>query len=191
MIKQHGGKVSRAPRKHTAIVQALDIYPTIVELALGVEAVPERCPPNSTYVKSCVEGTSLVPYLLDDVNSGNSGNSGNNGNSDNGNSHEHGEKKVARRPKLDAAFAQWPGDAAVGYTIRSSDFRYTEWVAHNTNATSSTTPNWNDLLASELYDHRTDPGELTNVAGDATYAKHIKDLSRALHAQREPPKRGL
>jgi hypothetical protein len=99
------GVAGAAPAVISSIVQAIDIYPTVVELALGAAAVPPPCPFNSTLVKLCVEGKSLVPLLqaaaksIVGVNDGSS-----------------------------SAFAQWAGAAAVGYTVRNSIFRYTEWV---------------------------------------------------------------
>lgn len=170
-------------RKHPAIVQAVDVYPTIIELALGGDAVPARCPLNATLVKKCVDGTSLVP-LLDGstIGEASEGTDSVEGDADDDN---HAFNTVRG---LENAFAQWHGGAAVGYTVRNSNFRYTEWVSPNTNI-SSGTPHWDRQLAHELYDHRSDPREAQNVAGDEKYAKHIRYLSRILHEQREPVSR--
>lgn len=64
----------------------------------------------------------------------------------------------------DAAFTQHPqpfyGSAknwrARGYSVRTADWRYTEWRSTETG----------DLMARELYDHVRDPGETRNVAAD-------------------------
>jgi iduronate 2-sulfatase len=58
----------------------------------------------------------------------------------------------------------------MGYTIRAEDFRYTEWRDFKTGR----------VTARELYDHRTDPGETENVAGDKRHAAAIGELARQL-----------
>lgn len=49
----------------------------------------------------------------------------------------------------------------MGYTLKSNDYRYTAWVpfAHET-----CRPDWDVILAEELYDHRIDRRERFNVA---------------------------
>ena len=55
-----------------------------------------------------------------------------------------------------------------GYSLRTPRWRYTEWDEGR--------------QGSELYDHDTDPRELTNLAKDAAHAKTIEQLSKQLHA---------
>ena len=59
----------------------------------------------------------------------------------------------------EAAFAQYPRVTRMGYTVRSSRYRYTAWVDAN-----------GGIEARELYDLQTDPEESRNVAGDSSYA---------------------
>lgn len=49
----------------------------------------------------------------------------------------------------------------MGYTLKTNDYRYTAWIpfAHET-----CKPDWNIILAEELYDHRTDRAEDFNLA---------------------------
>ena len=47
----------------------------------------------------------------------------------------------------------------MGYTMRTERYRYTEWVAWNG---SSLSPDWNNVTARELYDHKNDTGAWTN-----------------------------
>ncbi len=49
---------------------------------------------------------------------------------------------------------------AMGYSLRSDAFRYTEWRDWQSG----------EVVARELYDHRVDPGETRNVVGLKTYA---------------------
>jgi len=55
-----------------------------------------------------------------------------------------------------------------GYSLRTTHFRYTEWG-----------PKGRD--GSELYDHRTDPQEMKNLANNPVQAATIKRLSALLH----------
>lgn len=66
-----------------------------------------------------------------------------------------------------------------GYSIRTPRFRYTEWGA-------------NASLGRELYDHKTDPQEMVNLANDESRAATLRELSEVLRkriadANRVPP----
>lgn len=76
-----------------------------------------------------------------------------------------------------AALTQHPRPAyykghpkAMGYSIRTSDLRYTEWRDWKSGA----------VLAQELYDHRHDPDEMHNVAMQLRYQSMIADLQKRL-----------
>ena len=58
----------------------------------------------------------------------------------------------------------------MGYSIRTENHRYTEWV------------NWetNELAAIELYDQTMDPNENINIAGIEENKSIIKELSEKL-----------
>jgi arylsulfatase A-like enzyme len=53
-----------------------------------------------------------------------------------------------------------------GYSLRTPRWRYTEWA--------------DGEQGRELYDHDTDPGELTNLAGKQEHAKLVEELSQQL-----------
>ena len=55
-----------------------------------------------------------------------------------------------------------------GYSLRTPDWRYTEWDEGH--------------QGRELYDHRSDPRELTNLAADPAHAQTVEELSAQLHA---------
>ena len=74
-----------------------------------------------------------------------------------------------------AAYTQHPRSAyykgapeVMGYSMRTAALRYTEWR------------NWKTgkIIARELYDHRKDPGENQNVAGNRL--KMVKEMSSGL-----------
>lgn len=76
----------------------------------------------------------------------------------------------------DAAFSEMQRGPGVGRSIRTADFRYTEW--HNRQG---------EFVARELYDHRNDatPGQLEteNIADDPEMAAVISTLSERLNQE--------
>lgn len=70
-----------------------------------------------------------------------------------------------------AAFSQYPRGNAMGYSIRTDRYRYTEWVEPGKEPT-----------ARELYDHQTDPKENANAAGLPENKAVVAELAGALHA---------
>ncbi|RMF43454.1 MAG: iduronate sulfatase [Planctomycetota bacterium] len=62
------------------------------------------------------------------------------------------------------------GPEAMGYSMRTDRFRYTEWRDYRTGA----------ILAQELYDHLRDPGESYNLAIDPTHASLLTYFSRRM-----------
>ncbi len=91
-----------------------------------------------------------------------------------------------KRPWKAAAFSQYPRggkDTAplMGYAIRTDRYRYVEWR----------TRDGGEVAARELYDHRSDPDEDVNVAGDAANVEVVERLAERLAAgwkQNTPPK---
>ncbi len=76
----------------------------------------------------------------------------------------------------EAAFAQFSrGKQRKGETVRTKDFRYTGWVDLK-----------GTLIFQELYDHRTDPYELVNVAKDIAYKADVKRLDEMRKAGWKP-----
>ena len=63
----------------------------------------------------------------------------------------------------DSALSQFQN----GYSIRTMRYRYTHWGDDGS-------------LGNELYDHRSDPDELVNLAGDPDYASVVTDMSQKL-----------
>jgi iduronate 2-sulfatase len=78
-----------------------------------------------------------------------------------------------RKKLKKAAFTQFPRPAQfkdrpkmMGYSVRTERFRYTEWQDFQTGK----------LTAVELYDHKNDPAETTNVADEKKYITDIVQL---------------
>ena len=78
-------------------------------------------------------------------------------------------------------FSQYPRDGKyMGYTMRTADFRYTEWVLFK--GKPHYKPVWEENVGTELYDHRKDPEENYNHAGEAAYKDIQAKLSQQLRA---------
>jgi len=73
------------------------------------------------------------------------------------------------RPWKSAAFSQYPRGQAMGYTLRTDRYRYTEWAKRG-----------EPPVGVELYDHQTDPGENVNIAGRPENKDTVAKLSEML-----------
>jgi iduronate 2-sulfatase len=67
------------------------------------------------------------------------------------------------------AFSQYPRGKAMGYTIRTKRFRYTEWIGNRYSAEKPYAGA--NILASEMYDYEKDPLETRSLIGDPAYLK--------------------
>ena len=67
--------------------------------------------------------------------------------------------------------------SAVGCSMRTERFRYTEYVRYDP---VSFQPFWNETVAIELYDHEQDPWEYVNVAERPEYEQRVKALRKKL-----------
>lgn len=150
-------------RRLDAIVELLDLFPTVVELAGGgVPALP-RC--DAMNERSCTEGRSLVPVMrlaggspTEYVNSGGGG-----GDSTIGVAYSQYPRPSAY-PQANSDRPRLPQIRWMGYSMRTDQFRYTAWVAFSAH---SLRRDWTRVAGEELYDHRLDGGELSNLAGRA------------------------
>jgi len=66
-----------------------------------------------------------------------------------------------------AAFSQYPRGNIMGYTMRTKNFRYTEWRDRKTGK----------VMASELYDHEKDPQENVNAVTQPEYKQDVQRLA--------------
>ena len=127
-----------AGKTSDALVELLDMYPTLVELC--------GLPSPGT-----LEGTSLVPVLKDPTQS--------------------------VKP---AAYTQHPRPAYykkqpenMGVSVRTPRYRYTEWREFNTGK----------IIARELYDHRRDPEENSNIIEHPTDQAEFEKAVQLLETQ--------
>jgi len=162
----------------------VDLFPTLVEAATGETL--QACPPGNESFKvlTCTEGTSLIP-LVTAPNTAikNAAFS----------QYPRGYVKpgeennpdildlLAGSPSMSNCIK--PGKhCTMGYTMVTKhneiEYRYTEWVDFNTKYV--VLPDWDRLVATELYDHNADPGENNNLATDPTRETLIKKLRSIL-----------
>ncbi len=157
--------------RSSALVELIDIFPTITELA-GLD-VPPMCTQDDNKQLTCVEGTSLTPLLK---------------------TPDQQWKKAAfsqyPRPSCgmhqipnEPAFDSEHGENVMGYTIRADQYRFTEWYRFNR---TTATPNWTDIWGTELYDH-TEPtvffnDENVNMASDPDKQDLVNELRKILQA---------
>ena len=155
-------------RRVDHLVEAVDVFPTLLDLH-GV-TIPETV--------GSLEGTSFAPML---------------------------RATTAPAPTKNASFSQYPRcfaadnttfdpsnqctktDAsafgAMGYSIRTQEWRYTRWVRWDGHALRGLD---NKLVGEELYAHAGDDGEdnnlfeNANLAGDPQYADVVATLHKAL-----------
>jgi arylsulfatase A-like enzyme len=121
-----------------------------------VDIYPTLCEVSGLEVPAHLEGLSVAP-LLDDPR-------------------QPWKKGVftqyPRWPRLDeSGDVPLPPDGVMGYSVRTEGGRYVEWVRVGDG----------EVLARELYDYASDPGENVNVAGRAAYAGTEERLARLLH----------
>jgi len=121
------------------------------QLVEFVDVYPTVCELAGTPVPEQLEGLSAVPLMQDPT-----------------------------QPGKNAAFSQFlrsgiwrdpDGNDYMGYTVRTSDYRYVEWFNWDTKA----------LAARELYDHRADSQENENVAGNPENAEIVREMSQMLN----------
>jgi arylsulfatase A-like enzyme len=85
--------------------------------------------------------------------------------------------KDSNQPWKVAALSYWPAShrddpekVIMGYTAQTDRYRYTEWIKKSNG----------ELLARDLFDHRTDPDENRSMATDPENEVLMQDLSKLL-----------
>lgn len=147
------------PKSIYTPVELVDIFPTLVELT-GLKRNVRKCKRHDRS-KLCFEGKSLVSVMRKGFHS-------------------------SHNTVQPYAYSQYPRPGVdpwvktdkpllkdikiMGYSIRTSRYRYTEWISFNSTTFKR---NWNKIYGIELYDHMYDPYESNNVFWDLYY-KHIK-----------------
>lgn len=150
-----------APKKVDNVVELLDIFPTLVDLA----HLPPLKKCKDKREKTCSEGSSLYELLQT------------------GNSKKAKNFALSQFPRP-TEFPERESDQPrlkhiriMGYSIRTTYFRYTLWIRFNH---KTFTKDWTDIFGEEMYDHRVDHEEEYNLVRNRKYdyirAKLRKEL---------------
>jgi iduronate 2-sulfatase len=83
---------------------------------------------------------------------------------------------AAREAALTQVCRPWPTGKILqmGYSLRTQDFRYTQWIDFNTG----------EILAEELYDHSSDPLERDNLVNDSGKERNLEELRQLMKRTR-------
>lgn len=76
-----------------------------------------------------------------------------------------------RREWKQAAFSQYPRGDMMGYTMRTDRYRFTKWRKKKQPG---------EVVAYELYDLKTDPNGLVNIANELTSESIVRELSKVM-----------
>uniref|UniRef100_UPI00398EC26D iduronate 2-sulfatase isoform X2 n=1 Tax=Pristiophorus japonicus TaxID=55135 RepID=UPI00398EC26D len=145
-------------------VELVGLLPTLCQL-LGLPA-PPRCPASSFHVELCTEGESMASYLSSAATSCN------------GESVVYSQyPRPADTPQQNSDLPSLKDIRVMGYSVRSDDYRYTQWVGYNPSTFSA---NLSDIHAGELYLYKTDPGQDNNLYNNAEFAGLVQKLSALL-----------
>ena len=146
------------------LVEFVDIFPTLVDAA-DFSAL-ELCPEVSNDIKLCTEGASLMP-LINDPNE---------------NSWKESVFWQYRRggkacPDCDHI------TTTMGYSMRTDQYRFTEWTGITYLGGNDYEPNWDEQKDHpELYDLVNDPEENYNLYNDQDYVQIKNQLRKKLRA---------
>ena len=156
-----------------ALVELIDIFPTITELA-GLP-VPPLCPVNGKYPLVCVEGFSLTPLLHDPNQQWKKAAFSQYPRPSGG-----GISSIPNEPAFNKTEQ---GEDVMGYSIRVDQYRFTEWYRFNR---TTATPNFTDIWGTELYSH-TEPtvffnDENINMANQPDMQDLVESLRKMLRA---------
>jgi arylsulfatase A-like enzyme len=134
------------PSKTKSPSEFIDIFPTLCDL-------------TGTSIPSHLDGKSLVSMMKDPKAS----------------VKDFAVSQYPRtRNKLDTERLGWSDGQFMGYSIRTTQYRYTIWLKNNFR---SNQPFSKDLVvASELYDYEKDPDETVNVVDEKEYDAVSKDM---------------
>ena len=182
-----------APSRTAALVESVDIYPSLVEAATGVTIPP--CAPGTTgfgaRARLCTEGASWLPSMRDPTNTSlwkraafsqyARPNKGING----GVAYARGQPPYPTNVPVSGGT-----EGVMGYTMRTDQWRYTEWVAHSNNDTHAdwNGADWTRCWGKELYSHVLSPVpngnfdyESVNVVDLPENVALVATLSKQLH----------
>lgn len=158
---------ARAENKIDKVVELLDLFPTLVDLA-GLP--PIAACDNNRSEETCVEGKSLRPFIFDES------------------CDSLPEEAFSQYPRPGTYPSVHPDSdkpklyqiKIMGYSLRTRQFRYTAWIGFDPD---TFTRDWTKIYGEELYDHTIDPQENMNLIDRPQMAQISKWLKLRLQAK--------
>ncbi len=155
-------EATRAP----LIIAAPGIKPSVTKSQTEhIDIFPTLCELTDIKIPTILDGKSLVSVMINPTSSVK-------------------EFSVSQYPRSNATAEnerQGNADAnAMGYSIRTKQFRYTIWMNNGFRSTTAFNKDW--LIGVELYDYKTDPLEKVNVAVDKKYARVANEMNDKMMA---------
>lgn len=137
------------PKRIKSIVEMVDIFPTLVDLA-KLPQIP-KCQQKCNQML-CTEGKSLYRYFIEP------------------NRNDIMMRALSQYPRPGWEPTKYPNSdkprlkniKVMGYSMRTDNFRYTLWVKFHP---GNFTKDWTQIYGEEMYDHRIDSGEFINLVG--------------------------
>jgi iduronate 2-sulfatase len=144
-------------RSSQSLVELVDLYPTLQDLCDLPKVEPIEGQP--------LQGRSLAPVLRNP---------------------SHEVREAAFSQIMRPAYSKLPDREAMGYTIRTDRYRFTQWAKW---VDGMIRPDMEKILAEELYDLNSDPQELNNLAQrpqlNTVLLEHRKQLLNVIESQRK------
>ena len=138
----------RVGQRTDSLVELIDLYPTLLELC--------DLPSVEPIPGQRLQGKSLSPILQNP---------------------NVGVRPAALSQIMRPAYSKKTDRVAMGYSLRTADFRYIQWRGWTA---SMEKPSANNLLAEEIYGVRNDPGEMMNLAGIPEHEKTREGFRKML-----------
>ena len=187
-----------APSRTAALVESVDIFPSLAEAAAGV-TIP-ACAPGTTGNASsawlCTEGFSWVPAMRAPTNPSVQKMAAFSQYARPNNKINGGVPYARGEPPYPTDVPTKGGtEGVMGYTMRVDTWRYTEWVAHNNSNTHAdwNGADWSRCWGRELYTHEAHPVPLgdfdyesENLVDMPEHRELVTRLSEQLHSGWRP-----
>ena len=140
------------PSKTKALTEHVDIFPTLCELA-------------GLHIPANLDGKSLMPLMKNSAAAVK-------------------EYAVSQYPRSNATAENerlgYADANAMGYSIRTKQYRYTIWMKNGYRSTQPFNKDW--IIGIELYDYKKDPLETVNVANEKNYTTIAEMLNTKMMA---------
>jgi|TARA_B110000902_G_C14167149_1_gene535406 hypothetical protein len=161
-------------KRTSALWEAVDLWPTLSDLAMGEAEVPPRCPDTlnaSRAVMECVDGISAKPLFSNPSPTASAA------------WKTCAISQVPRGKLVNGEPGNVAGEEFMGYTVRVGTWRYTEWVGFDD---TTGIADWSNIVGKELYPETLGvttcafDTDFANVVADPQHSAVVAQLSKLL-----------